>query len=353
MNADNRPDAGFPLSEAEELLATAGDWDLPPDRHLRHREVLMQQIDHDSVPAAGTSPAPRRRRMLRPAVVLPVASVALAAALVATVLGGDRDPGPAVEAGSGTATASSASVTLDRIATAAMATGAAPVRDDQFVYMKRMVRENTGTFAGPVRLGALHQDETWMAQEPGPVTTAGWGRQTGKDAVMPGQLVPITEPDPVAAGIDRPTYKWLASLPTDPDALLELLYDQVGAGEDESRDQVVFSRIGDLLYSTVMPPANAAAFYRAVERIPGVTVVPDAVDAVGRHGIGITRDDPSSATRDEWIFDEDTLAYLGSRSYITHDEARGITTDTLYGTDAVIQHTVVDRYGTVPERSDG
>lgn len=49
-----------------------------------------------------------------------------------------------------------------------------------------------------------------------------------------------------------------------------------------------------------------------------------------------------------WIFDKRTLALLGSRSYITRDETRGITTDTLYGIDAVMARAVVDRPGEEP-----
>ncbi|MGW1894458.1 CU044_5270 family protein [Streptomyces sp. NPDC002004] len=352
MNADNPPHAGSPRSQAEELLANSGEWDLSPSRQLHCKEVLMQQIDHDHTPSTQASPAPRRRRLLRPALIVPVASMALAGALVITFSGGGHSSAPATGATT-TAKGNSASVTLDRIAAAAMETDTTPVKDGRFVYVKSLVRGNTGTFDGPVRLGALHRQEVWTSQNPAPITRTGWIRETGKDAVMPGEEVPITSTDPVPAGIDRPTYKWLASLPTDPGALLEQLYAQTRAEKGESKDQAVFGTIGDLLSSTIMPPANASALYKAVERIPGVTEIPDAVDAAGRHGIGITRVDASSTTRDEWIFDKDTLAYLGGRSYITKDKARGITADTLYGTDAIMERAVVDRHGQEPAGTDG
>ncbi|MGW5210568.1 CU044_5270 family protein [Streptomyces sp. NPDC004051] len=352
MNADHPPRADSARSAAEDLLASA-EWDLPPGRHLRHKEALMQQIDHDRTvstrtPAPRTSPAPRRRRLPRPALVVPAVSMALAGALFIMVSGGDHGSAPATGAGTASTEVNSASVTLDRIAAAAMKTDATPVKEDQFVYVERLTRGNTGSFSGPVRLGALHKQEAWTAQDPGPVTRTGWLRETGEDAVMSGQMVPVEFADPVRAGIDHPTYEWLASLPTDPDVLLELLYSRTRVEDGDSRDQAVFGRIGDLLSSTIMPPATASALYRAVERIPGVTQVPDAVDAAGRHGIGITREDAGSATRDVWIFDKRTLALLGSRSYITRDETRGITTDTLYGIDAVMARAVVDRPGEEP-----
>ena len=344
------------------------EWDLPPERHLHFKDVLMQQIDQDRdqvhVPATGeeAAPAPRapRRRLLRPAVLVPVASMALAGALVVTLSGGGQGSAPATGARSGgtagasapSTTASGASVTLDRIAVAAMASDATPVRDDQFVYVRSLTLGNEGTFDGPVRLAkAPHERRIWTPQDPGPLKTVGWILETGKGAVMPGQTIPIETTDAVPAGIFHPTYKWLASLPTDPGALLDLLYDQVKVADGESREQAVFTTIGDLVSETVMPPANAAALYRAAARIPGVTQISDAVDTAGRHGIAITREDARSATRNEWIFDRDTLAFLGSRSYITHDPTKGITSDTLYGSTAIMRRAVVDRRGEEPARA--
>lgn len=134
---------------------------------------------------------------------------------------------------------------------------------------------------------------------------------------MPGQRIPIVTRTPVHAGLDHPTCTWPATLPTDPEALRTLLYAQPEPWGTLSQDETVFRNVGDLLGSTIMPPATASALYKVLERIPGVTVIPDTVDAAGRHGIGITRTDPASATRDEWIFKKNTLAY--SRLTVIHD----------------------------------
>lgn len=328
------------MNEAEELLATA-EWDLPPERHRHFKDVLMQQIDHDSRRA---EQPPVRRRFARPAVLVPLFSAALAGVLLTTLTTGGHTPAAQASGASG------ATGTLNRIATAAMASDTTPVHDDQFVYVRSLERSNTGTFTGPVRLGALHTEERWSAQASGPLRITGWLRSSGKDAVMPGQLIPVDATEPVPQGADRPTYRWLASLPTDPDALLARLRKEARPVEGESTDQAVFSLIGDLISGTVMPPANAAAFYRAAAKLPGVREIPDAVDATGRHGIAITLDDTGFATRDEWIFDSKTLALLGSRFYIT-DPDRGITTETLAGTSAVMETAVVDRKGEVPARA--
>ncbi|MFE1290874.1 CU044_5270 family protein [Streptomyces sp. NPDC058751] len=344
MNADGRQ-----AEDALELLSAPARWDLPPERHLHYKDVLMQQIDqdlaHTPAPAPATVP---RRRPTRPAVLVPLASTALAAALAATLTltGTDgHSPAPADRAATGSARPQNASVTLNRIAVAAMASDATPVRDDQFVYVRSLTVENKGTFEGPVELGAPHTVETWTSQDPGPLTTLGWMRESGKDAVMPDETIPVESSDPVPAGIDHPTYTWLSSLPTDPDTLLTRLRRDVRVSDGESREQAVFSLIGDLLSQTLMPPRNTAALYKAAARIPGVEEIPDAVDVAGRHGIAITREDASSATRDEWIFDRRSLAFLGARGFITHDKQKGITSDTLMGSTAVLRRAVVDHHG--------
>ncbi|MDX3236053.1 CU044_5270 family protein [Streptomyces sp. ME03-5709C] len=352
MNADDlRP--GSARSEAEELLAASADWDLSPGRRLHHKDILMQQIDHDDSHSAGRSPAPSRRRPPRLALALPAMALALVGALVVTASGGDHGSAPSGTTASSPARANSATVTLDRIAAAAMKTDVTRVREDQFVYVRRLARENKGTFNGPVVLGAAHREESWTAQKPGPSTSTGWLRSSGKDAVMPGQLLPSTFPTPVRPGLWYPTYAWLASLPADGDALLELLYAQTAVDRGESQDEAVFRTIGDLLGSVIMPPATASALYKAVAKVPGVTWIPDAVDAAGRHGIGITHRDGGSATRSVLVFDKDTLAYIGSQAYFINGGAKGSAGDVLYGIDAVVERGVVDRPGEVPAKAAG
>ncbi|MFD5517295.1 CU044_5270 family protein [Streptomyces sp. NPDC127066] len=347
MNADGRR-----TEDALELLSAPAEWDLPPGRHLHYKDVLMQQIDQDlgrtpaAAPVSAPPPAPRRR-LTRPAFLVPLASTVMAGALALalTGTGGSPAPTPTDRAATGSAHAQSASLTLHRIAVAAMASDVTPVRDDQFVYVRSLTVSNKGTFEGPVELGAPHTVETWTSQDPRPLKTLGWIRESGKDAVMPGETIPIESTDAVPAGIDHPTYTWLSSLPTNPDTLLTLLRRDVRVSGGESREQAVFSLIGDLLSETLMPPRNTAALYKAAARIPGVEEIPDAVDVAGRHGIAITREDPSSATRDEWIFDKRSLAFLGARGFITRDKQKGITSDTLMGSTAVLQRAVVDRHG--------
>jgi len=83
----------------------------------------------------------------------------------------------------------------------------------------------------------------------------------------------------------------------------------------------------------------SAALYRAASLIPGVAVVADATDAIGRHGVAVAF--TYQGTRTEWIFSRQTLLYLGSRSI---DLANGSTT----GDAAVLRRAFVDHVGQLP-----
>lgn len=107
--------------------------------------------------------------------------------------------------------------------------------------------------------------------------------------------------------------------------------------------------IGELLSESIIPPKVNATLYRAAAKIPGV-VVPDSVDAAGRHGVGVARVD-ASGERDEWIFDKKSLTYLGERDYLARDTTNG-KAGMLVGTTAVLARGVADQTGqTTPVRT--
>jgi hypothetical protein len=239
-------------------------------------------------------------------------------------------------------------VLLDRIAAVAAATDAAPVRDDQFTYVKSLTAGAEGQPDGSFVPGKLHTREIWKSQRSGPVKQVGLIHEDGGYAPLR-EFVPAGSPG-VSPGIDRPTYTWLASLPTDPEALLRKLSELTPVLEGQERDQAVFDRIGELLHESVMPPENAAALYKAAARIPGVTRREDATDPAGRHGLAVVRVDAHASTATEWIFDRKTLAFLGERSYLTHDVKAG-KKGTVMAETAVLRRAVVDAYRERPSGS--
>lgn len=78
-----------------------------------------------------------------------------------------------------------------------------------------------------------------------------------------------------------------------------------------------------------------------------MTKAPDAVDAVGRRGIGIARTDTKYSERSEWVFDAEDFHYLGERQYLTKDTAIG-KAGALISNSAVLRRAVVDKGGVRP-----
>lgn len=330
-----REDAAYEDTACEELARllppVPGERDVPSTPYLHHKDRLMQLID-DAADAADrkTTPAPKARpRLLRPAVLMPAAGLALAGALAVTFTGGGT---------SGDTTAQpreTATVLLDRLAGTAAKSDVQPVRQDQFVYVKSVgagaeMKEN-----GASELDPRSEHEIWKSQRVKRIHKTG-------ESYEAGAYSNIYELGGSPAGINRPTYQWLAALPTDPDVLLKELYRMTEAENGQEKAQAVFEQIGRLL-GDVMPPENAAALYKAVAKIPGVTRQEDAVDAAGRHGLGIARVDKRTWIANEWIFDRDSLAYLGEREYRTKDFAAGKKGDVL-AEYALLKHGIVDHY---------
>ncbi|MEV6161856.1 CU044_5270 family protein [Streptomyces sp. NPDC052052] len=324
--------------EIARLLPAPADWDLPRVQHLRHKELLMHHIDRDT--ATRTS---RPRRLLRPALLAPATALTLACALAAGVAldGSGREPSGTASHGAATDMQPAAAL-LGRISDAAEERDTPTVRDDQFVYTRKKTRGADLT-SGKAVLSPLLDREMWAAQDPAPLQKLGLIREDGKTFPLNAEF---GDTDGTPAGIDRPTYAWLSSLPTDPDRLLAQLYAETPQAEGRERDQAVFEQIGSLL-GGVMPPRTAAALYRAAAKIPGVTPAPQARDAIGRRGLGIARDDTRHGIRTEWVFDEKDFSFLGSRSRLTKDTSYG-KTGTLLSSEAELELAVVDKAGQEP-----
>ncbi|MEV8554637.1 CU044_5270 family protein [Streptomyces glaucescens] len=243
-----------------------------------------------------------------------------------------------------------AAALVNRISDAAEERATPIVRDDQFVYTREKTRGADLT-SGKAVLGPLMDREMWAAQEPRPLHKLGLIREDGDTFPINAEL---GDTDGTPAGITRPTYRWLSSLPTDPDKLLVYLYAKTPQAEGRERDQAVFEQIGSLL-GGVMPSRTAAALYRAAAKIPGVTSAPQARDAIGRRGLGIARDDTRYSIRTEWVFDEKDFSFLGSRSYLAKDTSYG-KAGTLLSSEAELELAIVDKAGQQPadtERTRG
>ncbi|MEU0738476.1 CU044_5270 family protein [Streptomyces sp. NPDC006134] len=296
--------------------------DLPPGRHRLLKEHLMTEIRHTDRPA----PARKPSGWLRPALVAGAAA-AVVATLTVALPSGESAP----------ATSKEAVALLEDIALAAeKADAPTDIRDDQFVYIKSKGgwTVQRGDDA-PAELEPVHQREVWLSVD---------GSREGMlhDPYAKSDHEPLEKPTP---GIPSNTdYRHLQTLPTDPDEMFEWL-NSVSEGSD-SKDEANFVLVGDLARESLMPPAQAAALYRAAAKIRGVFVVDDAVDAAGRHGIAVARVDDGE--RVELIFDKKTKEFLGEREVAVEDLPWGFEKGDVTGRFAVLERAVVDKAGQRP-----
>ncbi|MFI9150147.1 CU044_5270 family protein [Streptomyces sp. NPDC053367] len=334
--------------------------DLPAGRHQFHKERLMAQIQqerHDRhVPAK-----PRRGRLTRPAVLLPALAATLAGTVVAvSALHGREQTGDGVGTGPVLTTPVGAASTrgvpqlLDRISLAAAGTGHPDLKPGQYVYIESQTAETFVRTVGDESSLAsheLHRRQVWQSAD----GTEGWLIDPAVNDSPEGETLslPDEQGNTPKATLNAPSYDYLAKLTTDPDQLLATIYKET-AGMGNSPDQEAFTTIGDLLGESYPPAGLYPALFKAAAKIPGVVVVNDAVDAVGRHGVAVARLDETSGQREEWIFDRKTHVFLGERTVQVKrvsGEEPVIEPGTVMYTSAVLRRAIVDGLRQTP--SDG
>jgi hypothetical protein len=242
---------------------------------------------------------------------------------------------------------------LAKIAAAAARQPAPVVRDSDFTYIRSEVAYEVDSISNgheTSSMAKLHERQIWL-----PVANV---CATGL-LIEQGERTPIS-PFPVVNGkVDRhppkgtptpnftcpskghlgdTTYRLLQSIPTQPDALLAYLE----AGKKWTNDDPP-TEIGDMIRETIMPPALAAALYRLAATLPGATLVPHATNVAGRAGIGImwTSKTARQVYKNEWIFDQATLRFIGEKTY---DPGTGRLT----GESAIIQQAFTAQAGQRP-----
>ncbi|MER7171293.1 CU044_5270 family protein [Streptomyces mesophilus] len=305
------------------------DRELPPGRHRSLREHLVNEIRMRS----SEKPPEVRALWRRPSVGYPVLAALLSGTLVVTLslIGGGSAPDPA----------DSPRRLLERIARAAERAEVEDVRDDQFIYQKSTsgypLRQADGAGGLCAQSGSgrpVGDREEWKS-----VDGTRWGlrREYGDELRL--------KPDGAEGSRIPQNYRDLERLPTDPDAMYDWLH---GTGEwQKNLDD--FAVAGNLLADNLMPPEVGAALFRAVAEIPGLRVVQDVVDEVGRRGFAITRADESDSVRTEWIFDGTSLAYLGQRTIVEKETGPcPLKPGSVAGSRALLERAVTDEAGQRP-----
>lgn len=155
-----------------------------------------------------------------------------------------------------------------------------------------------------------------------------------------------------------------SDLPTDPATLRELIEAREIPGvEGPAGEAETFVLIGDMLRSGYLPPAIRAALYELTAELPGVALLGEVKDPVGRPGIGVAFTDRKRGTRHELILDPETSALLGEQESLTGSKASygfDAPPGTVIGYVAYLESRVVDSVGRgapagagAPETSNG
>ncbi|MFI1168697.1 CU044_5270 family protein [Streptomyces sp. NPDC020801] len=364
MNANTSRQHPAEGDESAQLLSWTAR-DLPTGRHQFHRERLMARIHEMQREERTATAAPakaRRLRLPRPAIALPATAAALAGAVVAGISmsggGGVRDAGvatgPALTTRIGAATTKGVPQLLDQISLAA-ADGSRPaVAPGQYIYIESKTADTFLKTVGGKTTPAgheLHRRQVWKS----PDGTRGWLIDPAVNDSPEGETLslPDEQGNTPKAFLNGPSYDYLAKLTTDPGELLAKIYKET-EGHGNSPDQEAFTTIGDLLNESYPPAQLYPALFRAAAKIPGVVVVQDAVDAVGRHGVAVARLDETSGRREEWIFDRKTHVFLGERTVQVRKNSGVdalIRPGTVVFTSAVLQRAVVDGMKQTPSRT--
>jgi hypothetical protein len=258
-------------------------------------EILHDAFDPPATPSPAARAAARaallerarRRPRRRRALVAAAAAAGVAVAVVATNL----DEGG--RGGVRGVPVASAEV-LERAAVAAERKPFTPPRDDQWIYFE----------------DRLSDGETILR----------WHRADGRGMARideNGKLhVEIARADARRPGLFQ-GYEDLDALPTDPDTLLQWAYRQAenvtGAGLTEHGD--VYAIFNGMLRSNVVPPDLEAAIFRALKRVPNVSVEPLEVRGRPALAVGQTED----WLREELVLDAETYRYLGESGTVVRD----------------------------------
>jgi len=320
----------------EARFAAPAERGLPPGRHDLHREILMNHmLTHP--PASKTarhggtrSWRPPTRVLAATAAVAAVAAGAVGYAVTAAKTPAARPPvanRPAtsrVRPGQAARQAVLAAKVL-RAAAAHIAREGVTSEPSpgQWIYYKTV---GYG-YPGVVAPSGVTTDEEWVTFD---------GSQSAY--YQNGQIVTHTSPIPSLGPAVKPWEAWnteatrktgydvLASLPTDPQALLKVIASQAAGQNAENivagnpiagvtpktEAQREFDYLTLILWNAAPvggPPAAEAAAYQAMATLPGITVQQGVTDTADGHAIGVSDD----GGYDQLLIDPVTYQVIGIR----------------------------------------
>ncbi|MGP4021508.1 CU044_5270 family protein [Saccharopolyspora sp. 5N708] len=245
--------------------------------------------------SVGAAPSVRLRRSRRRFVWPSAVTVGLAAAISGVVTLAPFD-----EAGVPAPTANADAVqVLHNAAAAALKLPDTPPRPDQFFYSKS--QNLYGVREAWLSADGTHDGLVMQYGEPRSLLP---GCRDGKKAATKGgEFIPGKFEN------CKPSPHYIPDLPTDADGMLTYLKKN---SRDPNDGYHLGTAIQNMVNESYVRPQSMAALFEAAAKIPGITVVKEVKDPIGRPGIGISFPGSAGTDRQMLIFDRHTYAFLGS-----------------------------------------
>jgi hypothetical protein len=279
------------------------------DAQAAAHAALMQR-------AAGTVPTPGHARRVRPprmglrfAVAGGLALAVAVAAVVASGLGrGDDGHRRSVLPNLPGAPVASAQAALYQAADRAGSRAFTPPRPGQWTYLETRYtspgKPALGTTQTPRSPLKTRVDRAWTRIDGTRVATYDHGKLT------------VTA---TGGGMPPVDYASVVKIPLDPDALVAWVKENSPQGRTAGeRDGAAFGMLASLLNNNLVPPRQEAAVYRAMAKIPGVTLDKKTVDVAGRPALAVSSV-IEGYLRQEVLLDRTTYAFLGERDVVAKD----------------------------------
>jgi hypothetical protein len=218
--------------------------------------------------------------------VTSIATLALVVGIVApALLPGGHEPSAAAD-------------TLRQLSEVAAKQPAVTVGPDQYVYSKIQARWETCEGNDCVLQDCVQ--ELWIAPDGSGRMAGSRGSNSYSEVVGPGEL----------------DAESLTKAPTDVDALRSFIRERASKA-DQPLDYEMFIVVGDLLRESFSSPVLyespelRSALFEVASTLPGVELIGDSTDGIGRPGIAVGYTE--GGIRHELVFDPDTSAILGDR----------------------------------------
>jgi len=320
------------------------------------REQLLRHTDPERSGARNGKKTPRPRKALRIA-IMSVATLGLAAALVAGNVMGVSGPQGMPSADAATVLNDAAELTI-KTADPVVGPGQFLKVDSTNLWLSSYgtqdpagkVGENIDVHWLDTEKMSLYipanRDEEWVWERSGRIPTTFFGEKSKEVALNQAKEMGDTSELLKGAGgafynspSSFPDQKEMAAYSREPRMLLDGIYKRTaGAGQSVDGEALVY--IADLLRTGMVPADLRAALYKAAALIPGVSVTDNQATLDGQTGIAIGRVEEVSHMRQDIIIDPATGQLIGERSVLT--EALGeIPAGTAVGW-TTIRTTVVD-----------